>query len=159
MCIYILLFVNVIPSIHFRLLKYIFFRNNNSINCAQSYKLFYIEYYVSSKDVAYLGATLDQCLSCESMAGSIIKKTCSRLQFQYRKRDYLTQYTKRLLVIALIQCHFDYACSFWFHGLPQVWKNKLQTTQNKIIRFVLNLESRTHPGSCTLCIPRMITSL
>ena len=46
--------------------------------------------------------------------------------------------------MAIIQCHFDYACSFWYHGLPQVWKNKLQTTQNKIIRFVLNLESRTH---------------
>ena len=27
---------------------------------------------------------------------------------------------------------------------PKFEKNKLQTTQNKIIRFVLNLESRTH---------------
>ena len=78
------------------------------------------------------------------MAGSIIKKTYSRLQFLYRKRDYLAQHTKRLPVMALIQCHFDYACSFWNHGLPQVCTNKLQTTQNKIIRFVLNLESMTH---------------
>ena len=45
--------------------------------------------------------------------------------------------------MALIQCRFDYACSFWYHGLPQVWKYQLQTTHNKIIRFVLNVESRT----------------
>ena len=88
---------------------------------------------VALSSVKYLGATLDQCLSCESMAGFTIKKTYSRLQFLYRTHNYLTQHIKRLFVMALIQCHFDYACSFWYHGLLQVWKNKLQTSQNKIM--------------------------
>ena len=47
-----------------------------------------------------------------------------------------------------IKCiHFDYACSFWYPGLSKVLKNKLQVTQNKIIRFVLNMDSRSHVDS------------
>ena len=78
------------------------------------------------------------------MASSVIKKANARLKFLYRKRDFLTHHTKKLLVMALIQCHFDYACSFWYHGLTKYWKDKLQVTQNKLIRFVLNLEHRSH---------------
>ena len=48
--------------------------------------------------------------------------------------------------MSLIQCHFDFACSFWFSGLSQNMKNRLQTTQNKLIRFVLNLDQMIHVG-------------
>ena len=78
------------------------------------------------------------------MASSIIKKANARLKFLYRKKAYLNEYTKRLLVSSLIQCHFDYACSFWYPGLTKFWKDKLQVTQNKLIRFVLNLEHSCH---------------
>jgi len=94
--------------------------------------------------VKYLGASIDQNLSFVNMAQSVVKKSNSRLKFLYRKSEYLTQHTKKLLVMSLIQCHFDYACSVWYNGLTQFWKNKLQVTQNKLIRFVLNLDSRTH---------------
>ena len=96
--------------------------------------------------VKYLGATLDQSLSFDTMACSVLKKANSRLKFLYRKKDYLTQHAKRLLAMSLIQCHYDYACSIWYNGLTQVLKNKLQTTQNKLIRFVLNLDYRSHVG-------------
>jgi len=43
----------------------------------------------------------------------------------------------------LVQCHMDYASSVWYNGLSQSLKNKLQTTQNKMIRLVLNLDART----------------
>ena len=46
----------------------------------------------------------------------------------------------------LIQCHFDYACSFWHPVLSKVLKNKLQVTQNKIVWFVLNMDSRARVG-------------
>ena len=49
--------------------------------------------------------------------------------------------------MSLIQCHFDYACSFWYPGLSKVLKDKLQATQNKIIRFVLYMDSKAHVGS------------
>ena len=61
----------------------------------------------------YLGVTIDQCLSFESMARAIIKKSNARLKFLYRKQSCLNQYTMKLLVMSLIQCHFDYASSVW----------------------------------------------
>ena len=100
----------------------------------------------STSSVKYLGATLDQSLSFDIMARSIIKKANDRLKFLYRKSSFLTQYTKRLLINSLIQCHFDYASSAWFNGLTQELKNKLQVTQNKLVRFVLNLNPRSHVG-------------
>ena len=81
------------------------------------------------------------------MATSVIQKANARLKFLYRKRKFLNFTTKKLLVMSLIQCHFDYACSFWYTGLSKVLKNKLQVTQNKIIRVVLNMDSRAHVGS------------
>ena len=45
------------------------------------------------------------------------------------------------------QCHFDYCCSSWFSSLSAKWKHKLQVLQNKIIRFILRLEPRSHIGS------------
>ena len=87
---------------------------------------------------------LEQCLSGANMAASVIQKANARLKFLYRKRNVLNLTTKKLLVMSLIQCHFDYACSFWYPGLSKVLKNKLQVTQNKIIRFVLNMDSRAH---------------
>ena len=54
--------------------------------------------------------------------------------------------TKKLLTTALIQCHFDYACSSWFSGLTKKYKSRLQCTQNKVIRFILNAPARTHIG-------------
>ena len=94
--------------------------------------------------VKYLGVTLDQNLSFEAMANSVLKKANARLKYLYRKKEYLTQHTKKLLVMSLIQCHYDYACSIWYHGLSKFLKNRLQTTQNKLIRFILDLDARSH---------------
>ena len=100
----------------------------------------------SKSSVKYLGATIDQSLSFESMARSVIKKSNARLKFLYRKSEFLTLFTKKLLVTSLVQCHFDYASSTWFNSLTQELKHKLQVTQNKLIRFVLNLNPTSHIG-------------
>ena len=103
---------------------------------------------IKSKDsVEYLGATTDQNLFFKSMASSVIKKANARLKYLYRKSEFVTPHTKKLLVTSLIQCHFDYASAAWFYGLSQELKNKLQITQNKLIRFVLNLNPRSHISS------------
>ena len=81
------------------------------------------------------------------MATSVIQKANARLKFLYGKRIFLNLTTRKLLVMSLIQCHFDYACSFWNSCLSKLLKNRLQVTQNKIIRFVLNMDSRAHAGS------------
>ena len=50
----------------------------------------------------------------------------------------------KLLAAALVQCHFDYACSSWHSGLTKKTKGKLQVCQNKLIITVLKLPPRTH---------------
>ena len=103
---------------------------------------------IESKEVVkYLGAVLEQCLSGESMVKLIIQKVNARLKFLFRKQKFLNLHSKKLLVMSRIQCHFDYACSFWYPGLSQLLRNRLQVTQNKMIRFVLKLEPRSHIGS------------
>ena len=54
---------------------------------------------------------------------------------------------RKILCSALIQCHFDYSCSFWYPGINKGLKDKLQTTQNKMIRFILNLDNTAHIGN------------
>ena len=100
----------------------------------------------ATSSVKYLGATLDQNLSCEEIARSVVTKANARLKYLYRKSQFLDLHTRKLLVMSLIQCHFDYVCSFWYPSLTQYWKKRLQTTQNKLVRFVLNKDSRSHVG-------------
>ena len=76
----------------------------------------------------------------------VINKINSRLHFLYRKNKYLSPHLKRLLCNAIIQPHFDYVCSAWYPNLNKNFKNKLQTIQNKCIRFCLHLDSRSHIG-------------
>lgn len=52
-----------------------------------------------------------------------------------------------MLASSLIQCHFDYGCTFWYSSLSCKLKSKLQTTQNKVIRFVMGKHNRAHLGT------------
>ena len=47
-----------------------------------------------------------------------------------------------MLVSAIIQCHFDYACSYWFNTITQNTKTKLIRAQNKGMHFVLGKQYR-----------------
>ena len=49
-----------------------------------------------------------------------------------------------MLASTPLQSHFDYVCNFWYRDLPVYIKNKVQSAQNKIIRFVCNYHSRHH---------------
>ena len=74
---------------------------------------------IEPKDnVKYLGAILEQTLMGENMVNSILQKANARLKFLYRKQNFLNLHTKKLLVMSLIQCHFDYTCS-WHMGLSK----------------------------------------
>ena len=52
--------------------------------------------------------------------------------------------TLTFFIMSLIQCHYIYACCIWYRDFNKVLKTQLQTTQNKLIRFVSNRESRAH---------------
>ena len=83
-------------------------------------------------------------MSGESMALKVINKINSRLKFLHRKNKFLTPALPRLLFNALIQPHFDYASSAWYPNLTQKMKNKIQITQNKCIRYCLQVNKITH---------------
>ena len=100
----------------------------------------------SSSSMKYLGVTLDPVLSGEGIATSIIKKAGDRLKFLYRQANFLNEKSRKTLCSALIQCHFDYACSSWYSALSVRLKNKLQTVQNKMVRFILDKNPRAHIG-------------
>jgi len=90
---------------------------------------------------------LDQSLSGESIARKLVTKTNGKLKFLYRNTKSFNLKTKKLLVSALIQCHFDYAPSCWYSSLTKHLRSKIQISQNKVIRYVLNLTPMTHIGA------------
>ena len=96
--------------------------------------------------VTYLGCILDNDMSGESMAARVMNKISGRLNFLYRKQSFLNPKLRRMLCNALIQPHFDYACSAWYNNLNKNLTTKLQIAQNKCIRFCLGLDNRTHIG-------------
>ena len=119
----------------------------------------------SGSEVTYLGVTLDQNLSGSSMITKIISKCNNKIKFLYRNANNLDKQTKMLLTSALIQCHFDYGSSMWYTGTTCRMKKKLKITQNKVIRFILGLPSRSHIGvtefssACILPVPLRVDQL
>ena len=76
-----------------------------------------------------------------------MKANC-RLKFLYRNAKFLNSHVKRMLIASsLIQCHFDNGCTFWFSALSCELKSKLQTSQNKLTRFVMGKHNRSHVGA------------
>ena len=80
----------------------------------------------------------------DSMANKVISKVNARLKFLHWKYKYLISNLRRSLCNALIQPHFDYACLAWYPNLSKKLKNRIQTLQNKCIRFCLQLDKMSH---------------
>ena len=78
------------------------------------------------------------------MALSVFNKINNKLKFLYWKNRFLTPTMRRLLCNALIQPLVDCACSAWYPNLNKKLKNRIQTSQNKGIRFCLQLDKMTH---------------
>ena len=83
-------------------------------------------------------------MSGQAVAYKPIKKIYSRLNYLFRKKHFLTTSLGRILRNALIQPHFDYACTAWYPNLCKKLKNKFQTTQNNCVRFCLNVDKMAH---------------
>ena len=140
-------FVDNKLSIHFGedKTKSILFSSKRNLKLVEELDIRYKDIKIKQyKHVNYLGCMLDESMSGETMALRVIEKINSRLKFLYRKNRFLDVPLRRLLCNALIQPHFDYACTAWYPNLSKKLKDKLQVTQNKCIRFCLKLQSREH---------------
>lgn len=78
------------------------------------------------------------------MAVKVISKMNQKTKFLARISHLIDRKALEILAGALVQGNFDYACMSWFTNLPQILKNKLQTSQNKLVRLILKLQPLTH---------------
>ena len=100
----------------------------------------------SKSKITYLGLTFDNDMSFSYMGNSVIKKVNAKLKFLYRKSAFFGTNERKLLCSALVNPHFEYACNAWYRSVNAKVKHKLQTAQNKIIRYLLNYGCRRHIG-------------
>ena len=87
--------------------------------------------------VTYLGSVLDENLSGESMATKMLEEINGKLKFLYRKQNFLDSSLRRLLLNALIQPHFDYACSSWYPMLNKRLSKKSRRLKTNASDFIL----------------------
>ena len=86
--------------------------------------------------VISLGCILDEKHSGESMATKMLGNINGKLKFLYRKQSFLDNSLCRLLSNALIQPHFDYACTSWFPMLnKRLSKNAISAEQMNSLLF------------------------
>ncbi len=95
-------------------------------------------------EVKYLGVKIDDTLSGEGILDTVVKKCNGRIKFLYRQAGCLPTAIKKTLCQSLVQSHIDNAISSWYPAMTRRAKNKLQTIQNKMVRFILDLQPRTH---------------
>ena len=72
--------------------------------------------------MTYLG--LNESMSGEPMALKVVNKINVKLKFLYWKNKFLTPELCRMLCNALIQPHFDYACTAWYPNLTEKTKRR-----------------------------------
>ena len=87
---------------------------------------------------------MDETLPGEAIALNIVNKINNKLKFVFGKNSFLTLALRRLPRYAVIQPHFDYACSAWYPNLTMKLKHRIQTTQNKRVHFCLQLYKLKH---------------
>ena len=140
-------FINNKLSVHFgeERTKSILFGTKRQLKNQRDLVLRYRDIEIKQHSKApYLGCIQDNDLSGESMATKVLSLVNSRLKFLCRKQKFLTLPLCHLLCNALIQPHYDYACPAWYPSLNKRLSKKIQTSQNKYIRYCLNLDNRTH---------------
>ena len=96
--------------------------------------------------VKYLGYMLDGNLSGNEQVSGYIKHIGARLSFLYRNAGALDFFTRKTLCNALIQPHIDYCIATWYNGILSCHRNRLNTLQRKMVRFIYSLDYRSHVG-------------
>ena len=130
-------------SIHLGKTESILFGTRNKLKKSNILNITYKNKNIEQKQkVKYLGITLDDNLTGKSMVHQVLTKINSKIRFLYRKQKFFNKDIRRMIMNAIIQPHYDYACNSWYPLLTQKLKRKLQVSQNNCIRFCLMLNNR-----------------
>ena len=99
------------------------------------------------EEVDYLGMVLDQVMKYSCIIDKSVIKSINQLKFIYRNtKGFNWQIKIMIVVLAMVQCHYDYTGVMWFSRISISAKRRLQIVQNEVIRFVLGILPRTHIG-------------
>ena len=134
-------FVDNKLSIHFGEDKTnsILFASKRKMKKFQKLEIIYNIWIKQHSRVPYLGCILEETMSEESMANKVISKVSARLKFLHRKNKYWTPNLHRLLCNALIQPHFDYACSAWYPNLSKKTKTQNSNFAKQMHSFLFTV--------------------
>jgi hypothetical protein len=131
-------------SLHLGKTESILFGGKRKINKMSKLSIMCNDVKIDSKtEVKYLGNVLDQHLSGDATCSSTVKRINGCLKFFYRKKCLFGFKEKKMLCSTMLQPVFDYACISWFNGLTKTHKKHLQVCQNKILRFMFCLNTRS----------------
>ena len=117
-------------------------------------------------EITYLGVNLDQSLSGSSIVNKIVTKCNNKIKFLYRNARSFDPQTKGMLASALVQCHFDYACSMGlvvFHLLLEkdcrLFKTSLSDLFWAFQPVVILATGSLVLATCTLPVEYRVTQL
>ena len=96
--------------------------------------------------VKYLGVILDEVLNFDEFVSKTCDKADSRLTFLHRYSSILDFRTRRLLCNSLVFSQLTYCVSAWYSGLGIGLRQRLDTVQRKMVRFVNGWGPRSHVG-------------
>jgi exonuclease III len=85
-----------------------------------------------------LGLTLDKNLNFQLYINSVINKCIGKLKFLWRSANQLPKEIKILLYNALVVPHLNYCDSVWDKALTVNLKNRLESIQNRGMKFICN---------------------
>ena len=94
--------------------------------------------------VKYLGVSLDEVLSFNDFV--TCNKADGKLTFLHRYSSLLDFDTRRLLYNSLVFSNLTYCVSAWYPGLGIGLRQRLDTIQRKMVRFVNGWKPRSHVG-------------
>ena len=97
---------------------------------------------VRAKTYSYLGIKLDEQLSMETQASSLIKKVSNKIYQLTRIRSFITKRAALLIYKNMILAILEYGDIF-LHSATQRIRSKLQKLQNKALRCALNKDRLT----------------
>ncbi len=103
--------------------------------------------FLSTWSIAILkrqGDNMPPCRTPVLVAMNVLGKVNARTKFLARHVSFLDKQLMKLLASSLVSCHFDYACISWMSDLSRGWLDKLQKSQNKLIRLVSGFSRFTH---------------
>ena len=97
--------------------------------------------------VKYLGVSLDEVLSFNDYVSKTCDKADGKRTFLHRYSSLLDLKTRRLLCNSLVLSNLTYCVSAWYPGLGMGLRQRLDTVQRKMVRFVNGWRPRSHVGT------------